>query len=389
MYKRFFSGLTIAVLCLSFSLTAGAKMPGTLFAKPSVNPNYDRERSWLIYEANPGDVIEDAVVISNSLDREAIAWLYAGDSTNSSGGGFAVRQGVEERVAVGKWITLEANEIKLKAGESKSVKFKMTVPKTGVDVGEHRGGIMIEEKIDENAELPGGVSIRQRTGVRVYVTIPGEVVRQFTPSLIEKSVRKNRSEFLPFSVPRVLNFKAGVNSASNVGVIGTYHFSVKESLFGIDRKEPVELMGVTLLSNTEVDKDQRVERDTKHLTNIDWETPLFGRYTASAKFSYDVDPKNENPGDIVTIDLGKVSFWVIPWDVIIAILLLVLAAYLNRKRKGLKERKKSEVVVKESLPAVKKPAAKKAAVKKQPVKVTKKPVAKKAAVKKPAVRKKK
>ncbi len=381
MFKKFCTGLILTLLCLSMPLSAAAKSPGLLSAKPAINSKYDRERSWLIYDMKPGEVLEDAIIVSNSLGRDAVAWVYPGDSTSGSDGGFAIKQGVEEQKSVGKWIELDTSEVNLKSGDSKLVKFKITIPKTGVDVGEHRGGIMIEEKVDENAEVPGGVSIRQRTGVRVYVTIPGEVVRNFKPIGITKSVREERKSILPFGVPTVLNFRAGVESFSNVGVVGKYDFTVNEALFGLNSVENVNFAGVNLLSNMALTKDQRVERDAKHATNFDWDAPLFGRYKAAMTFSYDVDLKNENPGDIVKIDLGEVVFWVIPWDIIIALILLSLAYYFHKKRKNRAVRE----VTKKSAIERKPVAKKKASTKKIPAK---KAVTIKKPVKRPATKKK-
>lgn len=169
-------------------------MPSLVFAadfggvggKPA-NPDPENALSaqWFVYDLAPGESVEDEILVRNTTNKEVTVKLYPADYIQSTDGGFALEQEVEPRDKVGAWITLKEEIITLPAMSEATVGFTLTVPNDpSLDVGEHMGGILIQE-IDQSDNAMGGLQLLVRTGVRVYVTLPGT---------IEENIRIKRFE---------------------------------------------------------------------------------------------------------------------------------------------------------------------------------------------------
>lgn len=178
---------------------------GGLGGRPAF-PRLDNTRteSIFIHTLEKGSVQEEGVrVINNTPDRKTVI-VYAADSTPSTGGAFACKQFSEEKTDVGSWIELEKNEVVLDPGTNEVIPFMITVPQNA-DVGEHNGCILIQEKKTEDNNNPG-VNLSFRTGLRVAITIPGEIVRKL--EIVEFRVSNNN----------VLSFHSEVKNTGNVSI---------------------------------------------------------------------------------------------------------------------------------------------------------------------------
>ncbi len=169
----FLSFLVASFLLIPFA--QGASLGG-VGGKPA-NPDLDDGETdqWFVYNLAPGESVEDELLVDNSTDQTVIVKLYPADSTPSTDGGFALDQEVESRDDVGAWVTLSQTGLTLGPRESVVVPFTLSVPDDpSLDVGEHAGGILIQPVV-ENVDQ-GGIQLQLRTGVRIYVTLPGAVV---------------------------------------------------------------------------------------------------------------------------------------------------------------------------------------------------------------------
>lgn len=135
-----------------------------------------RTESIFIHTLTPGTTQEEGVLlVNNSADKKTLL-VYGVDSIVSSGGAFACRQLSEAKEGVGSWLDLEKTEVELNSGASELVAFNIKVP-NDASVGEHNGCIVIQEKKEGSAEQ-AGVNLSFRTGLRVAVSIPGDIVRE-------------------------------------------------------------------------------------------------------------------------------------------------------------------------------------------------------------------
>ncbi|MFA7309013.1 MAG: LysM domain-containing protein [Patescibacteria group bacterium] len=170
----------IPVLIGAFIPTAKAVEYGGVGGRPAY-PRSDNPRtdSIFVHNANPGDVIKEGVTVINNTNESKTLSVYGGDYIPSSGGGFACRQFTEQQTEVGSWIELSKKEVTLEPKTNELIPFTISVPKNA-SVGENDGCILIEEKkmsaVDDGEKA--GVSLRFRTGLRVVVTIPGDIVKK-------------------------------------------------------------------------------------------------------------------------------------------------------------------------------------------------------------------
>lgn len=131
-------------------------------------------KSWFVYQMDKNQEKEDQATVINNTGEELTVKIYPVDAKTTADGAFSPLLEEEAKNDVGAWITLPVSELTLKPHEKKEIKFTISIP-DNAPVGEHAGAIIIEEVKPEQANEAGvGLNIKQRVGVRVYVTIPGE-----------------------------------------------------------------------------------------------------------------------------------------------------------------------------------------------------------------------
>ncbi len=261
--------------------------PQTSFgANFGVRPAYPREDnprtdSIFVQTIPPGETKEEGVKVINSTQEIKNLLLYSRDSVKSSGGGFACIQLLEKNKDVGDWVKFdlsnleedlldikfgqEANtiEIKIPAATEVVIPFTINVPKDA-SVGEHNGCVLVQEIKEKPEEV--GVSLSLRSGLRVAVTVPGEVIRkiEFSDFKIDK---KNGSVYLRPSVKNTGN----VSMDTDVSVKVKYFFGLTHKDFG---------------------GEFPILRGEVYDFNFELKKPFWGGlYSATATFSYDENSK--------------------------------------------------------------------------------------------------
>lgn len=228
--------------------------------------------------------------------------------SNSAAWTFGTKQFVEPEVDVGKWITLSKTEVTLGAHGSEIVPFKIEVPKDEIlDIGEHTGGILIQ-KTDQQKEGQGGLTLLTRVGVRVYVTIPGEIIKKLE---IEKfEVQHNPSKKLYTAVLTVKN-SGNVSQNVTMTIRVTYLWDWVKNipiLKNFFQDFPVENV-----------RDLQVLRGDSLTSNVEFPQPLFGRLKVEAEVLYD------NKAQKLTVDPIYVD---VPIDRSIIIICVLFIAFL-------------------------------------------------------------
>jgi hypothetical protein len=135
-----------------------------------------RTESIFIHTLNPGATQEEGVLVVNNSAEQKTILVYTVDSTPSTGGAFACEQLSQTKDDVGAWIALKKSEVTLESGTNELIPFTIEVPENA-GVGEHNGCIIIQEKL-EKPDNKSGVGLSFRTGLRVAITIPGELERK-------------------------------------------------------------------------------------------------------------------------------------------------------------------------------------------------------------------
>ncbi|MDP3004419.1 MAG: LysM peptidoglycan-binding domain-containing protein [Candidatus Azambacteria bacterium] len=278
-----------------------------------------RTESIFVHTLEPGDVQEEGVLtVNNSAERKTML-VYSTDSTPSTGGAFACAQASVEKKDVGAWITLEKSEVTLDPGTSELVPFTINVPQNA-SVGEHNGCIVMQEK-KEKAQAGSGASLSFRTGLRVAITIPGELERKLEIAGFTVT-KKDDGSFLLH--PLVKNL-GNVSIDADAQVITRYFFGLTHLTHG--GQYPI-LRGDTSDWNFELKK------------------PFWGGwYRSSFVVEYDENPEAgvgvKSGKELTRLEGPSVWFWSFPMPAALAIEIVILLAlafggflfWLSQKRK--------------------------------------------------------
>ncbi|MFI6033204.1 WxL protein peptidoglycan domain-containing protein [Streptomyces sp. NPDC051315] len=142
-------------------------------------------RPYFHVSADPGQTIEDKVVVANRTDRPLTFRLYGADAYNTArDGGFAVRTVGERMRGVGAWTKPAKDRVTVPGRTSVTVPFTLRVP-ADAEPGDHAGAVVaLDERVEKG---DGGVAlgIRRAVGARVYLRVSGPRL----PALAVEDVR--------------------------------------------------------------------------------------------------------------------------------------------------------------------------------------------------------
>ncbi len=286
------------------------------------DPHVQYSDSWFIYHLDLGESQQDAIAVVNNSDETQTVKLYPVDSVPSNQGNFALEAEADPRDDIGAWISLSETLVTLKPGEIKTIPFTITIPKDA-DVGEHSGGIVIQ-KAQAGTVEGTGASIVTRVGIRVYETVPGEIIRE----LELKDFRVERIPNEPnYQITLIVENKSNVSLKPETKVViegwGKDKYIKYSRLRGgviIDLRDLTEFYKGQSLS-----KDWQLLRGQKVTTHWEWEEPQFGRFRFQAKLTY------EDQGEKKTVLTPEIVVWVIPWaelGIIFGIIILIVVSWL-------------------------------------------------------------
>ncbi|MGW1210612.1 WxL protein peptidoglycan domain-containing protein [Streptomyces sp. NPDC002499] len=142
-------------------------------------------RPYFYLSADPGQTIDDKVVVANKTGKPLTFRLYAADAYNTArDGGFAVRTVDEKQRGVGAWAKPAKTRVTVPAHKTVTVPFTLTVPE-GAEPGDHPGALVaLDERIDKgDGSLALGV--QRAVAARVYLRVGGPTL----PALAVENVR--------------------------------------------------------------------------------------------------------------------------------------------------------------------------------------------------------
>lgn len=130
-------------------------------------------RPYFYLSADPGQTIQDKVVVANKTAKPLTFRLYAADAYNTArDGGFAVRTVKEKMRGVGAWAKPTKSRVTVPAHKTVTVPFTLHVPE-GAEPGDHPGALVaLDERVDKgDGSLALGV--QRAVGARVYLRVSG------------------------------------------------------------------------------------------------------------------------------------------------------------------------------------------------------------------------
>jgi hypothetical protein len=181
-------GLAVAITTLTIALgaptvaTAGAAAAaddGQLtWAVAPADTSQGAGRPNFVYAADPGDVIEDAIVVSNLGTDDLTLAVYAADGLTTSSGQLDLLPAGQPSVDLGSWVSLETDSVQVAPGASVKVPFTVTVPDDATP-GDHTGGVVTSFV---SAGAGSQVALDSRLGSRMHLRVSGALTPALTVS---------------------------------------------------------------------------------------------------------------------------------------------------------------------------------------------------------------
>ncbi len=302
------------VLFFAFLLSFQLAFASGIGGQPA-NPLDPDNSGWFMYQLSPGTTYDDVLIVTNSSTQAWDVVIYPADSIPSSGGGFALKQRVDEMIEMGDWVKLSTTELTMQPGEEKRIPFTITIPEDA-EVGETAGAIMFE-KFDPNTgdediiQEGSGVKISLRTGVRIYNTVPGEVSEKL--SLVDMAVNQkidaNQKSYI---------INTQVSNTGNTSITAIYKTTITDAFTNAVVKES--------------ESEFLIARGTTFENNFEWnDVPSFGKFNVNINVTAKLKNGSKQP-----IGVKEITIYVIPYfeiSIALAILILLIGFTIYRRRK--------------------------------------------------------
>ncbi len=165
------SAVALLTLAVFVNVAQGQGLANFGIRPANVSDDDPTGGAYFTYSLEPGARVEDQAVVVNDGEEPVALKLYAADGVTAIGGGTAFAAADEERNGVRSWLSTDATEMELAAGERVTVPFTLQVP-PDARPGDHMAGWIVE-----GPPKTGGsgvaATVIERVGVAVVVRVPG------------------------------------------------------------------------------------------------------------------------------------------------------------------------------------------------------------------------
>jgi hypothetical protein len=150
--------------------------------------------SYFTFTINPGESVEDALIVSNNTKQTVDIIVKAVDGQSGLRGGISFD--FEHSGKYSQWVTLEMETVPMKSGRIKRVGFTITVP-PGTPPGEYLIGFLaVIDKTKQTAEtpLPNSFNIENVTqiGISAVINVPGQTKCKMEITGINEKIEAGR-----------------------------------------------------------------------------------------------------------------------------------------------------------------------------------------------------
>jgi hypothetical protein len=302
--------------------------PVTWGVAPAPSQEYGDARANYGYQAEPGQVIHDALMVSNHGDESIALRVYAADGFTTASGALDLLPFGEKSVDLGSWVVPDRDRVRLPPGKSVRIGFTMTVPEDATP-GDHTGGIVTSLVVPGQED---GITVDRRLGSRIHTRVLGGL----TPAL------------------EVTGLTASYDGAANPAAAGTATVRFRVTNTGNVRASAEEL--VTVAGPFGLGKATATGTIPELLPgdHLDVETEVTGvrplvRLAAKVALTPVVP---DAPGSKPAAVAATADLWAVPWVLIVgllALLLLLAVARVLRRRRAAREEHRVVAAVEQAL----------------------------------------
>lgn len=290
----------------------------TIFAQENQSVGLSISPLTFEFSANPGDIVENKVKISNPTTNILSVKMEVEDFTASGEeGAVAVEEQENETYSLKRWVTISPTEFTLKPGEYKVVNYTINIPQNAEPGGKY--GSILAAVTGTVSPSGTGATVNPKVGALVLLSVSGKVVEKIE---IKEFLAPGFSEEGP--IPLSLRFEnKGTTHEKPKGIITiTDIFGKKVADLEIPQKNVIP--GAVRKIETQWNKK--------------W---LFGgRYQATFVGNY--GSQNE------TIT-AAIIFWVFPWKIGLLILLILVLIIAMIRRTHRKVKKANQILREQDL----------------------------------------
>lgn len=227
------------------------------------------------------------------------------------------------------WIEYSKSPIVLSSGETRQIEFKINIP-SWASAGGHFGAIFLGDRPPEVGST--GVGVASKIGVLLLLRVEGKIIEQ--GKLLEFKLKddKNVYNFLP------VDFAYRFENSGNVHLKPSGFIEIRNIFGGLAASLAVnEKKSNVLPASSRTFENQWLKKLYNEPPKSFWEKIkhqkenfALGRYVAKLNLQYGRDGQ---------VALGQLSFWVLPWQlilfylVIVKVIVIVLIILIRRYNK--------------------------------------------------------
>lgn len=160
-----------AVFGVSASASAATDTGDVTWTVRTASNELGDDRTSYVYTVDPGAEVSDALVIANRGSEDLTLAVYAADGYTTEAGQFDIDTLDEAGNGIGAWVAAGEGTVTVKAGETATVPFTLTVPGDATP-GDYAGGIVTSLAQDGSG---AGVSVDRRLGIRMAARVNGDL----------------------------------------------------------------------------------------------------------------------------------------------------------------------------------------------------------------------
>ncbi|UFS60905.1 WxL protein peptidoglycan domain-containing protein [Subtercola endophyticus] len=163
----------IAALALAVLPAIGAQASDddVTWTVRTASNQFGAERTAYNYAVNPGQTVDDALVVSNHGATPVDLGVYAADGYTTESGQFDLLVAGAKSVGVGAWVAGGTDHVTVAAGQSVEYPFTLTVPANATP-GDYSGGIVTTLTQPDDAN---GINVDRRLGVKITLRVGGDL----------------------------------------------------------------------------------------------------------------------------------------------------------------------------------------------------------------------
>lgn len=263
----------------------------------------------------PGEHLTKEIKVTNNSDTERVINTKIIDFivVDQKGTPIKLENESGNKWSASQWIQTSESSFKLKPQETKAFVLTIIVPENATPGGHY--AMVLHNPSNEVVLSETGSAIEANVGTLVYITVPGEIKQQASVDYIK---------YPKFSEYGPINFETSISNLSDIHIKPVGNIEIRN------------WFGGKTANITYNESNNNIFPGTSHVfKNTLDQKWLFGRYKASLNATYGTS------GSPLT---AYVSFWVIPYKILILIITVIILITIIIKLSHKKNNKNNKII---------------------------------------------